>query len=165
MLGVITFKYDVRLDQTMAFESVYHENLRYDFEEKQELRATRGALFVWMFIGEELAGESYGIPLANLDEPIEGLTELTDTEKRAGIYCYSNTILPSFQKQGFGKILKAHWLGVVAGKGFELVYGHARPGGSQALNVQFGAALLGVFPNWYDTGEDYRMYRLVLDSV
>src|SRR5260370_22404063 len=85
---------------------------------------------------ENLWGETYGIPLAS---SIAGLTDLTDSEKRSGIHCYSNTILPSFQKRGLGTILKAHWLGMAAGKGFESVYGYARPGGSQSLNARFGA--------------------------
>jgi len=165
MAEVIKFRYNVSLEETMTFESVYHENLRYPLAEKRALWETPGALFVWMFVGEVLVGESYGIPLANLAEPIEGLTELTEKEREVGIYCYSNTILPPFQKRGFGRILKAHWLGLAAGKGFEFVYGHARPGGSQALNVHFGATLLGTFPNWYETAEDYVMYRLVLNPV
>ena len=165
MAEVIKFRYNVSLEETMAFESVYHENLRYDLAEKRELWETPGALFVWMFVGEVLVGESYGIPLASFEEPIEGLTALTEKERKAGIYCYSNTVLPSFQRRGFGKILKAHWLGLAAGKGFGLVYGHARPGGSQLLNVKFGGVFLGTFPNWYDTAEDYVLYRLALNPI
>jgi hypothetical protein len=39
------------------------------------------------------------------------------------------------------------------GNGFSTVYGHARPGKSQALNVKIGAVLLDTFHNWYGTGE------------
>jgi hypothetical protein len=157
---MITFSYDVPLEQTMAFESVYHEALQLDLAEKKEMWDTPGSVFVWLSVDGELAGESYGIPLASCDEPIEGLTDLTEGEKKTGIYCYSNTILPSFQKQGLGTILKAHWLGLAAGKGFDTVYGHARPGGSQALNAKFGAVFLAGFPDWYGTGEEYKIYRL-----
>jgi GNAT superfamily N-acetyltransferase len=161
-MGVIKFKYGVPLDQTMAFEAVYHENLQLDLAEKEEIREIPGSIFVWMFVDGELAGESYGSPLLTYDEPIEGLTGLTDSERRTAIYCYSNTILPAFQRHGLGSILKAHWLGLAAGKGFEIVYGHARPGGSQALNAKFGAIFLHGFPDWYETGEEYRLYRLAL---
>jgi len=115
-----------------------------------------------MFVDGELAGESYGVPLSSCDESIEGLANITDIEQKAGIYCYSNTILPSFQKRHMGTILKAHWLGLAVGTGFDTVYGHARPGGSQALNAKFGAVFLESFPDWYGTGEEYRLYRLAL---
>lgn len=161
-MGNIKFKYNIPIEQTMAFEAVYHENLRLDPAEKIEIWDTPGSIFVWMFVDGELAGESYGIPIASSDEPIEGLTELTDKERETAIYCYSNTMLPSFQNQGLGTVLKAHWLGLAAGKGFDIVYGHARPGGSQALNAKFDAVFLGAFPDWYDTKEEYKMYRLAL---
>jgi hypothetical protein len=163
-VGVIKFNYDVSLEQTMSFEAVYHEALQLDLCEKKEIWDAPGSIFVWMFVDGQLAGESYGIPLASADELIEGLSDLTDSEKRVGIYCYSNTILPSFQKRRLGTILKAHWLGLAAGKGFDTVYGHARPGGSQALNAKFGASFLDSFPDWSGTGEEYRLYRLALKS-
>ncbi len=75
---------------------------------------------------------------------------------------YSNTVLPRFQNQGLRTILKAHWLGLAAGKGFEVVYGFARPGGSQALNAKFGAVFRSGFPNWDGSGEEFRRYRLAL---
>jgi len=87
-MGVIKFKYDVPLDQTMAFEAVYHENLQLDLAEKEEIREIPGSIFVWMFIDGELVGESYGSPLLACDEPdepIEGLAGLTEDEKKTGI--------------------------------------------------------------------------------
>jgi GNAT superfamily N-acetyltransferase len=161
-MGVIKFRYDVPLDQTMAFEAVYHEGLQLDLDEKTEILEIPGSIFVWMFVDGELAGEAYGSPLLACDKSIEGLVGLTDEEEGAAIYCYSNTILPVFQKRGLGTILKSHWLGLAVGKGFEIVYGHARPHGSQALNARFGAVLLDGFPDWYGTGEEYRLYRLAL---
>ena len=161
-MSVIKFNYDIPLEQTMPFEAVYPEALQLDLSDKREIWDAPGSLFVWMFVVGELAGESYGIPLASFDEPIEGLFDLTDSQKKTAIYCYSNTILPAFQKQGIGTILKTHWLGLAAGKGFDTVYGHARPGGSQALNAKFGGVFLDSFPDWYGTGEEYRMYRLAL---
>src|SRR5690348_855453 len=131
-MGLIKFDHAVPLEQTMPFEAVYHKGLQLELSEKKEFWDAPGSIFVWMFLDGELAGESYGIPLANCDDPIEGLGDLNESEKETGIYCYSNTILPSFQKHELGTILKAHWLGLAAGKGFDTVYGHARPGGSQA---------------------------------
>jgi GNAT superfamily N-acetyltransferase len=146
----------------MGFEAVYHDNLKLDITEKTEIRDTRGSIFVWMIVNGELVGESYGVPLAESDEEFEGLTNVPENEKKASIYCYSNTILPAFQKKGLGTVLKAHWLGLTVGRGFKFVYGHARPGGSQALNVKFGAVFLETFCDWSGTGEDYRLYRLKL---
>jgi GNAT superfamily N-acetyltransferase len=163
-VAVIKFNYAVPLEHTMAFESVYHPGLQLDLEQKQEVWDTPGAFFVWMFVDGELAGESYGIPLESSSDFIEDLLVLPASEKEKAVCCYSNTILPRFQKQGYGAILKAHWLGLAAGKGFEVVYGHARPGGSQALNAKFGAVFLEDLPNWFGSGEDYRKYRLVLGA-
>jgi hypothetical protein len=39
--------------------------------------------------------------------------------------------------------------------------GHARPGGSQGLNAKFGAEFLDAFPDWFGTGEEYRLSRAV----
>ncbi len=158
-MRVITFKYDVPLEQTMAFEAVYHAGEQLDLPAKTKIRDATGSIFAWMFVDGELAGETYGIPLAS---SIAGLTDLTDSEKKSGIHCYSNTVLPSFQKQGLGTILKAHWLGLAAARGFDAVYGYARPGASQQLNTKFGAVFLRGFPDWCGTGEEYKMYRLVL---
>jgi GNAT superfamily N-acetyltransferase len=163
-VAVIKFDYAVPLEQTMAFESVYHPNLQLELSEKQEVWNTPGAFFVWMFVDGELAGESYGIPLSSSTDFLEDLFVLRATEKEKAVCCYSNTILPRFQKKGYGAILKAHWLGLAAGKGFNVVYGHARPGESQALNAKFGAVFLENLPNWFGSGEDYRKYRLVLNE-
>jgi hypothetical protein len=163
-VAVIKFDYAVRLEQTMVFETVYHPGLQLELSQKQEVWDTPGAFFVWMLVDGQLAGESYGIPLASSSELLEDLLVLPQSEKEKAVCCFSNTILPAFQKQGYGSILKAHWLGVAAGKGFDVVYGHARPGGSQALNAKFGAVFLENLPDWFGSGEDYRKYRLVLSS-
>jgi predicted GNAT superfamily acetyltransferase len=159
-MGVIRFRYDVPLEETMEFEAVYPEPLQFDLAEKEEVAQVPGTIFVWLYVDGKIVGESYGIPLATTDWEFEGLTELNESEKKRGIYCHSNTILPAFQRTGFGKILKAHWLGLVAGAGFDFVYGHARPGASQALNAKFGAEFIERFADWYGTGEEYRLYRL-----
>jgi hypothetical protein len=156
---VITFRYDVPLEQTMSFEGVYPVTQQLDLSEKRRIREAPGSVFSWMLLDRELAGETYGIPLTS---SIAGLTDLTDSQKKTGIHCYSNTILPAFQKRGLGTILKAHWLGLVAAKGFANVYGYARPGASQRLNASFGAVFLGRFPDWCGTGEEYRMYCIAL---
>ena len=77
------------------------------------------------------------------------------------IYCYSNTILKNYQSKGYGAILKAAFIGRVS-RDFKRIYGHARPGASQALNKKFGARMGKTYKNWFGTGEDYRVYVLPL---
>jgi GNAT superfamily N-acetyltransferase len=161
-LSVIKFRYDVPLEKTMAFETVYHERLQLTLSGKRKYWDKPGSVFVWMLVDGELVGESYGFPLASYEGPNGGLSDLAENERQAAIYCYSNTILPSFQNKGYGTILKAHWLGLVTGKGFEIVYGHARLGASQRLNAKFGAVFLESFPNRAGTVEEYKLYRLAL---
>ena len=159
---IVTFEYDMALEESMAFETVYPAALQLELSEKTEIRDSPGSIFVWMFANGQLAGEAYGVPLESYDEEIEGLTSLSAAERRSSIYCYSNTILPPFQSRGLGTILKAHWLGCAAALGFNAVYGHARPGKSQALNAKFGAQFIGDFADWYGTAEEYKLYRLAL---
>jgi GNAT superfamily N-acetyltransferase len=159
---VIKFCYGLPLDQSMSFEALYPEPLQLDLPQKQQVWDVPGSIFAWMYVNGKLAGETYGIPLDDSDELLEQFTDIRADQNKSAIHCYSNTILPSFQEQGLGTLLKAHWLGLAAGRGFEVVYGYARPGGSQSLNAKFGAAFLAAFPDWYGTGEEYKLYRLNL---
>ncbi len=158
--GVIRFRYDVPLAETMAFEAVYPEQLQMDLEDKQYLREMPGALFVWMYVDGEIAGETYGVPFDPRDEFIEPILEGKAEVRERGMHCYSNTILPKFQSRHLGMVLKSHWLGMAAGQGYKWVYGHARHGASQALNAKFGAEFLKSYENWFGTGEEYRLYRM-----
>lgn len=157
---MITFINEANIDlkNTMIFEDEYPNNLQMDFEEKKEL-LSHNSIFVLMYLDNQLIGESYGIPLKDFDEEIQGLENIS---KDNTIYCYSNTIIKPYQGKGYGKILKSYWLGLVKGKGFNFVYGHARPNGSQKLNEFFGAKFIKEYPNWYETGETYKLYSIVL---
>jgi hypothetical protein len=159
---MIKFCYALPLEQTMSFEAVYPESLQLDLPQKQQVWSVPGSVFVWMYVNGELAGETYGIPLNDADELIEQVTDIPAEQNKNAIQCYSNTILPSFREQGLGTLLKAHWLGLAVARGFHVVYGYARAGGSQALNAKFGAVFLAAFPDWYGTGEEYKLYRLNL---
>jgi GNAT superfamily N-acetyltransferase len=112
-----------------------------------------------MSVDEELAGETYGIPL---ERSSPGLTDLPESERHAAIHCYSNSILPSFQHQGLGTILKAHWLGIAAAKGYKTFT--AMPGPEQAKGSMpaWVRCFYGVFPIGASTGEEYKLYRLPL---
>jgi GNAT superfamily N-acetyltransferase len=160
-MAEIAFRSEVPLEETMAFEAVYPEQLQMTLPAKRNLLKTPGAVVVWMFVDGELAGEAYGIPMAGFLQEMQG-AELVQNDPAQGLYCFSNTILPEFQGRGLGEALKKHWLGMAQERGFSVIYGHARPGASQGLNAKFGARFLGDFPDWYGTGETYRLYRLQL---
>ncbi len=141
----------------MAFEKEYHRNLRLTLGEKRRLLSH--AIAIWMFDSGRLVGETYGIPLDGKEEIPEGCPR-----DPYSIYCYSTTILGKHKSKGYGKILKAVFIGRIS-RDFRRVYGHARPGASQELNKSFGARLGRTYKNWYDTGEDYRIYVLALQAT
>ena len=153
---LITFRFRYPISRTMAFEREYHPNLRLTLSEKR--RFLKNAITIWMFDRGKLVGETYGIPLDRYEDLPEGCPRDPHS-----IYCYSNTILKKYQHQGYGRILKAAFIGRVA-RDFRKIYGHARPGASQALNKSFGARLGPTRKNWYNTGEDYRLYILHLHT-
>ncbi len=159
----IKFTKYVSLEDSLVFEKVYAENLQSDLQEKQELKDD-GIEFVYLVDGETgaLIGETYFIPLdkmkdwpADEAQPDEGLDEYYGTN---AMYVYSTTILPKYQGKGYGKILKAYYLGLCASRGFDYSIGHARFNGSIQLNQSFGAKIVGEFSDWYKTGETYFLY-------
>jgi hypothetical protein len=151
----ITFRSSYPIERTMVFEREYHPNLRLTLPEKQHL--LKRAIVIWMFERGRLVGETYGISLDGQDE-MPGCPR--DPES---IYCYSNTILGNYKGKGYGSILKAAFIGRVSPH-FHHIYGHARPGASQALNKKFGAHFLHTYHNWFQTGEDYKSYVLELEK-
>jgi hypothetical protein len=154
-LLAITFRFHYPISRTMAFEREYHPNLRLTLAEKREL--LKHAITIWMLEDGKLVGETYGVPWASTKE----FSEFPHDPE--GIYCFSNTILGKYQGKGYGSILKAAFIGRVS-RDFKRIWGHARPGASQALNKKFGARFLRTEKNWFDTGENFRLYVLPLDS-
>lgn len=164
---IIKFTREVSLEDSLLFEKVYQGKLQWDLEGKQELKDD-GTIFLYMVDGTtgKLIGESYFLPLDNMaewdvdeDQPEEGLAPYYN---KNAIYAFSTTILPEYQGKGYGKLLKAHCLGVWKGMGYELAVGHARAGGSINLQLSFGAKIVGFFSNWYQTGEGYYLYTQAL---
>jgi len=151
----ITFRFTYPISQTMAFEREYHPNLRLTLSEKREL--LKRAITIWMLEDGKLVGETYGLPLNGRDV-MPGCPH-----GPYSIYCYSNTILAKYKDQGYGSILKAAFIGRVS-HDFKRIWGHARPGASQALNKKFGAKFLRTEKNWFQTGEDYKLYVLRLNG-
>lgn len=149
----ITFRFRYPIARTMAFEREYHPNLRLTLAEKREI--LKRAITIWMLEDGKLVGETYGVGW-------EATKDFTDLPRDPdGIYCFSNTILRKYQGKGYGAILKAAFLGRVS-RDFKRVWGHARPGASQALNKKFGARFVRTEKNWFKTGENYKLYVLPL---
>ena len=92
---VLAFARTWELSQTMAFEAVYHPNLRFTLAEKIELLA--GAECVWLYDAttQELIGETYGVPVreAFVDEDEEGFADVHPYRNRKALYTFSTTIL------------------------------------------------------------------------
>ena len=110
-MAVIQFNYAVPLERTMVFETVYHPGLQLELRQKQEVWDTLGAFFVWMMVDGQLAGESYGIPLASSSELIEDLLGLPASQKERAVCCFSNTI-PRISKAGLRKHSKSSLAGL-----------------------------------------------------
>lgn len=160
---IIKFTNEVSLEDSLVFEKVYPENLQFDLASKQGLK-DEGTTFLYMVEGPtgKLIGEAYFLPLdsmaewdADEEQPEDGLGPYYNKNV---MYAFSTTILPEYQGKGYGKILKAHCLGLWKGMGYETVMGHARIGGSLNLQRSFGAKVVHLFLDWYKTGEDYYLY-------
>lgn len=153
---IITFRHEVPVSKTMAFERLYHYNLAFDYRGKCEI-LKKQAIKVWMFVDGRLAGETYGMRLGDSDEQIEG----TEAFHPDTLYTYSISILKSFQGLGLAKVLKAYYLGC-ARSTFKTIIGHSLEGGSIYLNMAFGAKLVKPFPNWYGTRKTAYLYVIEL---
>ena len=166
----ITFVSQIHVAKTMAFEELFSEELALDVKDKKDVLST--AIARWMFVGDELVGETYAHMLKDLDEWIPGVNEEKPPHRTLdrwhpmsqAVYVYSTGILPGWQHQGFGRILKAHLLGVLAGRQIRTVLGHCTNAESLRLNQKFGAQILGEFEDWYGTDETATMYRIDLQA-
>jgi GNAT superfamily N-acetyltransferase len=85
----------------MIFEDQYEPELQSLAADKDYI-LDRG-LAAWMYVDGQLAGETFGLFVADDDEV------LIDLEDRPGgdFYVYSTTILPQYRGRGYGRILKA----------------------------------------------------------
>ena len=155
------------LRETMVFERRYHPELAMSLADKRDVLRERNALAVWMYVPgrqRRLIGETYGVPVQAVlaDEDPEGKTDLRPFAKRRAFYVFSTTILRQYEGRGLGAVLKAYLLGRAFEAGYQWVVGHAKEGGSVALNRRFGAVLHRRHANWYGTGKPFRFYVLKL---
>ena len=155
----IKFIHDWPLEETLVFEDQYSDDLKIDLAYKKEFKALGGE-FIYILDAESNVpiGETYFIEVKKLNEDLQGLSHWL---KKNAVYVYSTTILPQYQHKGFGKILKAYFLGYVRTK-YRYAIGHARENGSIKLNKNFGAQIISEEINWQNSGETYYFYNIDL---
>jgi GNAT superfamily N-acetyltransferase len=146
----------------MIFEDQYEPELQSLAADKDYI-LDRG-LAAWMYVDGQLAGETFGLFVADDDEV------LIDLEDRPGgdFYVYSTTILPQYRGRGYGRILKAYFLGYLRGQ-FEwfrlkfptgVIIGHATSPAMLKINKEFGAVVLAEHRNWYGTPRTAWFYEI-----
>lgn len=163
----LSFVHNLPLAETMQFEEIYPTNLQLDIEVKQWIK-DNGGEFIYMKDEDTgiIIGETYFIPVDELEyeEPTELQLEdgLDGWYGKNALYVYSTSILPEYQKQGLGKVLKSYFYGFIKTSQYDYVIGHARRNGSIQLNEFFGAEVIDEFENWFQTGETVSMYKKAL---
>lgn len=143
---ILTFKSSIPTRDTMFFEELFEEELRLSESEKYEILAK--GYPVWLLVDGKLIGETYGIMLKDLKEPM--IKDCEDENPRT-VYCYSTAILPEYQKKGLGSLLKAYWLGKIKAYGVSRVVAHATSESAAKLNATFGAHFGAFHTKWYGT--------------
>lgn len=155
----LAYRHNIPIEDTLVFEDQYTGELKLSLRGKRNLKQ-QGAEFIYLVEKQtgELIGETYYIEVDKLKERIKGLSKW---KNRNAIYVYSNTVLPKYQGNGLGTILKAFFLGQV-NRTFSYALGHAKDGASWNLNKRFGAILIKEEKDWAGTNETYNFYKIEL---
>ena len=157
------FVHHLPLKDTMVFEEeCFKSPLRASLAEKKALfNSTMSG--IWMFKDNDLIGETYMQYSQYMNEDLEGVAELNLPLSYLSIgYIYSTAIRPEWQGKGLSKILKAYSLGYWKNEDVEVIIGHAKEGASLGLNKIFGAVIYKKCENWFETGENYYLYKIEL---
>lgn len=161
MKDAIYFYPTVPIEETMAFEEIFEEGLQFDVETKRAI-LDAAEVKLWLYIGKQIVGEAYGITPPALQEAID--EQIPDCEiynpEFNQLYCYSTAILPKFQGQDLGKLLKACWLCRASALGFSNIIGHSTHPAMKYLNELFGAVHSTKHEDWYGSGRTAYFYTL-----
>jgi ribosomal protein S18 acetylase RimI-like enzyme len=139
----IIFRTGLSARLTECFEDQYEESLQLPREDKDEI--LQKGLSVWMFVDGKIAGESYGICPADLDEEIEDIADKPSDV----FYIYSLTLLPEYRGKGLAKILTSYLLGMA--HEYKTITAHATTDAVVAIMKTFGAEVTTKHERWYDT--------------
>ncbi len=143
----------------MVFEDSYEEELQMDRAFKQKIISSSDNA-VWLFVDDQLAGETYGLT----PRALKGATgeEIPDLDPHDGksIYCYSTTVIPEFRGKNLANILKGYWIGYVFGKGHDRIIGHATSEAMYHINRKFAAVFGTRHEHWFDTDRVAHFYTI-----
>lgn len=157
----VRFDHNVPIEDTMMFEDIFEENLKYEtVEEKGE--ETGSFIRCYMFVDDKIVGEIYA---ADVDQLFIDDPNFVDIEKyvsERAAYLHSTAILPEYQHKGYGKILKTYFHGYLKGSGYDILIGHSTAPAINDINDMFGVTWLTEHENWYDTGKIAKFYELYL---
>jgi len=147
---------------TTVFEEEYEPTLRLGTYDKRVVLDTCEENTAYLYVNGKMAGETYGASpkqiWLGLDEHIID----TDKDDQLSCYCYSTTILPDYQGQGYGKLLKAFWLGVVSTNRFQRAIGHATSDAMRNTLKHFGAKFGREHDNWEGSSRTATFYSIEL---
>lgn len=151
----ISFRTNLTAKDTECFEAIYEPELQLESADKDEI--LQNGIAAWILVDGKLAGESYGICPADLDEEIEDI----EGRPKNAFYIYSTTILPEFQGMKLGKLLRAFLHGLILASGkYDVICGHATSPAMVAINEFFGAEFVAHHEEWYGTKRTAHFYRI-----
>lgn len=151
------------LDDIMASEQLFPEDIRETPEGYADALGHDKAIGLIASLRGVYVGNILGVSPSDEMSEILRLHEV-ETVRAGLIYIYNVATMPEFHSKGFGRELLAVFLNKAHEAGFERVGGHFRNNASLKNFVNFGGRQMGVFDNWFDTGESYVYCELPLDD-
>lgn len=113
---------------------------------------------VWVFKDGELVGECYGAPASFAQDP--DIMQYGDDPE--ALCMFGCCVFPTYQGQGYAKLILSYWLALAKVKGFGTVVGHAaHPAMAQAVRT-FGAEILAERENWGGSGRVGHLFRITV---
>jgi len=144
-------------------ELVYPETIRSAPEDFIEILSEGDRIAKVAFTGSEYVGNVIGYCITPEEMKAYGLEGEGDRSKIA--YIINIVVAPQHQGKGFGTELLREFIKAAKARGYEKLVGHFRQPNSLNLIKRLGAKEKGVFRNWENTGEDYTLCFLDLQSV
>jgi GNAT superfamily N-acetyltransferase len=161
---MITFIHNIPVQNTMRFESCYPKPLRYTLEEKEAMSQDPNIAFIYIVdketkkaIAEAILGDIKYV-LDEADGQDMGISEFRSYKS---VYLFKFTILPEYQRKGYGKILQAYIMGYLRDSGYTVIVGHAN-NANMTLQEFYGAVKVARFEPWFGVPEEYWLYYINL---
>jgi GNAT superfamily N-acetyltransferase len=144
----------------LASEELFPENLRESAVSYLEALSLPGALGLIARLDRVYIGNVVGFPPDGQQSRLLRLDEVP----AAGdlLYLFNIVTLPAYQGKGFGKEILRVFLEQAGAAGFRSVGGHFRGNGSLKNFRRLGGVELGIYEDWFGTGERYTYCELAL---